>query len=289
MKGFINYIEIVNDVIQYIESNLHREPRLEELAARYYISPMHFYRIFRAVTNQTIKSYILGRRLSEAAIALKNTEGKVVDIAFRYGFNSHELFTRNFQKMFHVAPSRYRKESISVPLLERLDIVERNFRNEKKDIVVDYSCRELKKIKLLGKEILFNPEILREGEEATRKVLDFAKEYFVRGGASRLFSVIRGDRSDPARLFCFYGIAEEEHLGDRSGLAERSVPEAKYAIFKYPGNMGLVFGTVRKDLYKWLKVTDRKLNHNIGLDMFNLFHEDYKQTGKFYMHVPVLK
>ncbi|MHB1044348.1 MAG: hypothetical protein ACYC0Q_16180 [Eubacteriales bacterium] len=44
----MNYIEIVTDVIQYIESNLHRKLCLEELASRYYISPMHFYRIFRA-------------------------------------------------------------------------------------------------------------------------------------------------------------------------------------------------------------------------------------------------
>ena len=65
------------------------------------------YRIFRAVTNHTVKSYILGRRLSAAAIALKNTDLKVVEIAFQYGFNSHELFTQNFLKMFQITPSAY--------------------------------------------------------------------------------------------------------------------------------------------------------------------------------------
>jgi len=103
----MNYIEIVNDAIQYIESNLHRKLSLEELASRYYISPMHFYRIFRAATNQTIKSYILGRRLSVAAITLRTTDHTVTDIAFQHGFNSIEQFTRDFQKAFHVTPSRY--------------------------------------------------------------------------------------------------------------------------------------------------------------------------------------
>ena len=98
----MNYIEIVSDAIHYIESNLHRKLCLGELASRYFVSPMHFYRIFRAVTNQTIKSYILGRRLSKAAIALRNTDSKVVDVALQYGFNSQEQFTRNFLKMFHV-------------------------------------------------------------------------------------------------------------------------------------------------------------------------------------------
>lgn len=41
----------------------------------------------------------------------------MVDIAFQYGFNSHEQFTRGFKKMFHVTPSRYRKENISVSLI----------------------------------------------------------------------------------------------------------------------------------------------------------------------------
>jgi len=69
----MNYIEMVNDAIQYIESNLYRKLSLEELASRYYISPMHFYRIFRAATNQTVKSYILARKLSAAAIALRTS------------------------------------------------------------------------------------------------------------------------------------------------------------------------------------------------------------------------
>ena len=107
-----------------------RRLTLEELASRYYISPMHFYRIFRAVTNQTIKSYILGRKLSQAAITLKNTDRKVVEIAIQYGFSSHELFTRNFIRMFHVTPSRYRKENIPVSLTEVMDIVHRDFRNK---------------------------------------------------------------------------------------------------------------------------------------------------------------
>ncbi|MHB1043434.1 MAG: helix-turn-helix domain-containing protein [Eubacteriales bacterium] len=284
----MNYIDLVNDAIQYIESNLHRELCLEELASRYYISPTHFYRIFRAVTNQTIKSYILGRKLSEAAIALKNTDRRVVDIAFQYGFNSHEQFTRNFVKMFHVTPIRCRKENTFVLLMERMDIIEREFRNEKKDIIVDYSCQELKEIKLLGKEVLFHPENSCELEDAIRKVFDFEEEYIVQGTARRLFSVYRSDSSDPSCIFCFTGIAAEEHLGDRSGLMERSIPESRYAIFRYPERMGVLFRTVSKDLDKWFSVTELEFNKNTGIDMFEFFPENYGQTGRFYLYVPVL-
>jgi len=279
----MNYIEIINDAIKYIESNLHRKLSLEELASRYYISPTYFYRIFRAVTNQTVKSYILGRKLSAAAIALKKTDRNVADIAFRYGFNSHEQFTRDFIKMFKVTPRCYRKDNTSVLLVDRIDIVERNFRNENNDLVVDYSCREqLKEIKLLGKEVHFNPWNRCEVEEMIRRGLDFYEGY-VQG--RRLYNVVRSDRSDPSRIYFFQGIVAEEYFGDQSGLEERSIPASRYAVFKYPGNIGLISHTTEKDYYKWLSVTKLEINNNAGIDYFT---EDYVQKDFFYIHIPVL-
>ncbi|SFG06514.1 transcriptional regulator, AraC family [Desulfotomaculum arcticum] len=283
----MNYIEMVNDAIHYIESNLHRNISLQELAFRYYISPTHFLRIFKAVTNQTVKSYILGRKLSQAAVALKETDRKVVDIAFQYGFNSHEQFTRDFIKVFHVAPSLFRKERLLTPLMERLDIIERDFKTRNKKIVVNYCCREIKEIKLLGKKVFLNPECLCEMEELIGRVYDFYEEYFVRGTARRLFSVGCSDSIDPSLSFCFYGMAAEEHSGDRSGLAEMTIPASRYAVFVYPDFMGAVFRTVRKDLDQWFKATGFAFNHNAGFDFFEFHDEDYEHTRKFYLYVPL--
>lgn len=283
----MNYIELINDAIQYIEANLHRKLCLKELTSMYYISPMHFYRVFRAVTNQTVKSYVIGRKLSEAAIALKKTELKIVDIAFQYGFSSHEQFTRNFLKMFHVTPNRYRKENISVALMDRINVLEREFRNIKKDVIIDYFCREIQEIKLLGKEVLFHPEDSNEVAEVFRRVIGFKEEFMPTGTTGCLFSVVRSDRVDPSRIYCFFGMPAGEYLGDRSILMEKKIPAAKYAVFRYPGKMGLVFRTVMKDLYKWLNVTGLEINTNVEIDMFELFPEDYGQTGKFYLYVPV--
>lgn len=278
----MNYIEIVGDAIEYIESNLHRKLSLEELASRYYISPAYFYRIFRAVTNQTVKSYILGRKLSAAAVALKKTDRNVADIAFRYGFNSHEQFTRDFIKMFKVTPRGYRKENISVPLMAELDIVERDFKNENNDIVVDYSCREINEIKLLGEEARFNPWNSCELEAIMGLGLDFYQKY-VQG--RRLYKIVRSDPDDPSHIYGFQGVAEEEYWGDRSGLEERVIPASRYAVFRYPGNIGLISHTTEKDYYKWLSVTKLKINTDVCFDYFTM---DYVQAGIFYIHIPVL-
>ncbi len=283
----MNYIEIVNDTLQYIESNLHRKLSLEELAFRHHISPTHFYRLFRAVTDQTVKSYVLGRKLSEAAVALKYTDCNVMDIAFQYGFNSHEQFTRDFQKMFNITPSRYRKEKISVPLTERIDIIERDFRNKNNTLVVDHCCREIKEIKLLGKEASVNTECSCEMEDLLGKILHFMEEYIYQGSAGRFFGIISSNGSDPSKIFVFYGIDAEEHSGDRSGLIERTIPGSKYAIFKYSGFMLLIFPTVAKDFKKWLSVSGLKFTpNNVGFDCFILRNKDSLETGELY--IPVL-
>ncbi len=284
----MNYIEIVNEAIQYIESNLHRKLFLEDLASRNYISSTYFHRIFRAVTNQTVKSYILGRRLSEAAIALRKTDHNVADIAFQYGFNSHEQFSRDFIKKFHVTPSHYRKENIYVPLTEKVDIVERDFKNENKNIIVDYSCREIKEIKLLGKEMFFRPESTCELEEAIHKGNNFEEEYFIKGTARRLFNVMRICNRDDFRIYCFSGIPAEEYMGDCSSLEERIIPDSKYAVFSYPDILGLIYRTVRDDLYRWLNISTLALNNNVGINMFTLQNKDYEITRKNFLYIPVL-
>lgn len=284
----MDYVEIVTEAVQYIESNLHRKLSLKDLASRYYISQTHFYRLFRAATNQTVKSYILGRRLSRAALALRKTDHNVADIAFQFGFNSHEQFTRDFIQKFHITPSHFRKEKIYVSLTDRADIVERDFKNENKDIIVNYSCRELKDIKLLGKEMSFCPENTCELEEAILKGNNFEEEYFINGTARQLFNVMSICNREGVRIYCFSGIPTAEYKGDRFGLEERIIPGSKYAVFGYPDIIGLIFRTVRDDLNRWLSVSKLVLNNNVSIDMFTLRNKDYEITRKNYLHVPVL-
>jgi AraC family transcriptional regulator len=92
----MNYIEMVNDSLEYLETKLQRPVTLDELAEKYYISRYHFYRIFRAITNMTLKEYTLRRRLSEAAKQIKSTPKNIIDIGFEFGFESLYLILGPF-------------------------------------------------------------------------------------------------------------------------------------------------------------------------------------------------
>ena len=64
--------------------------------------------MFRAVTVQTLGSYIRERRLTLAAEALTLTQRPVFDIAMQYGFDSQQTFSRVFRRQFSQTPTAYR-------------------------------------------------------------------------------------------------------------------------------------------------------------------------------------
>ncbi|MBN1778077.1 MAG: helix-turn-helix transcriptional regulator [Clostridiales bacterium] len=107
--------------LQFIEANLRREIGVSDVAACASYSQFYFSREFARLTHCTVYDYILRRKLSEAYQELFNKRIKIVDLAFRYGFQSHEVFTRAYRKMFGENPSEssyYKPLSVFEPIGE---------------------------------------------------------------------------------------------------------------------------------------------------------------------------
>lgn len=73
-----------------------------------------FQRIFAYITGITISEYIMRRRLTLAGYDIKNSKGKIIDIAMKYGFNSHSSFTRAFKQHHKISPSSIRKGGVKL-------------------------------------------------------------------------------------------------------------------------------------------------------------------------------
>jgi len=105
----LNHIDRINLLLEYIEAHLDTNLDLAMLAAKCALSKYHFHRIFKALLGEQPIKYVEGRRLARAAHELLNTDRRIVDIAFDFGFGSHESFTRAFKKRFLFTPSKFRK------------------------------------------------------------------------------------------------------------------------------------------------------------------------------------
>lgn len=103
----IEHIEAMQRAIDYIESHITDELTVEEIAREAFISKYHFQRLFSRMVGMPVIRYVTKRRLQYALYELAGGD-RVIDVAFRYGFESHAGFTRAFKKMFGYPPSLYR-------------------------------------------------------------------------------------------------------------------------------------------------------------------------------------
>ena len=93
----MNYEQHIQNVIEYIEENLTVDLDNTALARIAGYSEYHFLRIFKEAVKLTPSDYIRKRRLTEIVHGMMDTNRSVSDIAFAYGFNSKENFTRAFK------------------------------------------------------------------------------------------------------------------------------------------------------------------------------------------------
>lgn len=148
----MSYIARVQRSIDYIESRLQDEISLLEVAKVAAFSPYHFHRIFSLIVGETLKSYIRKRRLTEAAYELRDTDGRIIDIALTYQFESQQSFSRAFKKQFFVTPAEYRKLSKFPRYYEKKQLTEDVIMHRNEGININTTIITLPTITVVGLE-----------------------------------------------------------------------------------------------------------------------------------------
>ncbi|WP_342388183.1 AraC family transcriptional regulator [Salinicoccus bachuensis] len=94
----------LNDVIDYIERNLSNDLQLSDVARYVGESDHHFRKLFLYITGMPLNEYIKKRKLSVANQDLVQGHS-VTEVAFKYGYNSVEGFSRAFRSWSGILPS----------------------------------------------------------------------------------------------------------------------------------------------------------------------------------------
>jgi AraC family transcriptional regulator len=109
LKWYFSPVDEASRLYGVVLESLDQEQNARDLARHAYRSRTQFYRLFRAMIEETPVAMRRRLLLERAAWQLSRTQLSVTDISLHANYGSLEAFTRAFRKAFRVSPSLYRR------------------------------------------------------------------------------------------------------------------------------------------------------------------------------------
>ncbi|MDD3705193.1 MAG: AraC family transcriptional regulator [Clostridiaceae bacterium] len=110
----------MNKALANIEEHLTEDIDYSELSRIACCSEYHFKRMFSFLSGISLSEYIRRRRLTLAALDLKDTNLRIIDAAVKYGYSSADSFSRAFHSMHGILPSEARSENTQLKAYPRM-------------------------------------------------------------------------------------------------------------------------------------------------------------------------
>lgn len=109
-KNSVSNLELLQEVLMYIENNFSEEITLEMLSKRFKVDPFNLSKAFNSVTGKNLRTYINTLRVAKAQSLIQTTNQPIINIAFECGFNSIRSFNRAYKRLTGQSPSATRSE-----------------------------------------------------------------------------------------------------------------------------------------------------------------------------------
>lgn len=246
----MNWLNQLNEAINYIEDNLDGDIDYERVARIASCSSFHFQRMFSYMAGVPLAEYIRRRRMTKAAFDLQNGAAKVIDVALKYGYESPTAFNRAFQSVHGVSPSAAKNEGVSLkayqPISFRITI--------KGETEVNYQIVSKEAFRIVGPKL--SCHLSPENQEGFDVCTNFWAQQAQEGAIPKLANMM-DNQNVPGILgvsvgdwknageFDYY-IAASSSKPVPEGMAEYEVPAATWAIFECKGAIPNSIQTMQK-------------------------------------------
>ncbi|MBW4594469.1 MAG: AraC family transcriptional regulator [Brasilonema angustatum HA4187-MV1] len=98
----------LQQVLDYIHTNLDRNLSVTELAEIINISPTYFASLFKQAMGISPHQYVIRQRVERAEMMLLKTDWTIADIALQVGFSSQSHLTQQLKRLTGMTPKQVR-------------------------------------------------------------------------------------------------------------------------------------------------------------------------------------
>ena len=256
----MNIYSILKRTIDLIEDNLdNQELNISFLSNKVFVSPYYLQRIFYSLFGKTIGSYIRERRLTEAGTDIKNGE-KVADVAFKYGYESQESFTRAFKK-FHCVNPGVAKKGIIISCLPAI-----NIENVKKgEINMDIKIEKENAFSIIVTTKQFYEETSFEN------VPKFWDEYYEKEYQNVVPPMLGICINNTEGLEFEYGIGSLKDYCNEvlEGFKQIDIPEHLWGKFYTKGKMPTAIQNLWKEVIGWVENSEYEIAANYDFECYS--------------------
>lgn len=222
-------------IIDYVENHLQRteEPvNPDEISRLAGCSYSFFQKVFSYMNGISFADYIRFRKLTLAGYDLKSTQSKVVDISYKYGYESPTSFTKAFKQFHGISPAQSRNEDAQLKVFPKM----------KAAVTRQYSWRLISgtPFRLVGRRTKIN---CSNGQQYS-KVPEFWSKCQKDGTIAELLAMDNGNPKGLYGLFGYfdeasetsdYMIAVESTQQADDGYSEILIPDTTWAVFDCRG------------------------------------------------------
>ena len=99
---------LVRSVLEYVREHVMEGLMLENVAAKFYVSPNHLSTLIRKETGVTYRQHVINAKMAVAKQMLDDTRMRVEDIAYAIGYENYISFYNVFRKTENMSPTEYR-------------------------------------------------------------------------------------------------------------------------------------------------------------------------------------
>ncbi len=226
----MNILKKFNAAIDYIENNLSGNIDEKEIYNITTYSYSVFARMFSVLSGLPLGEYIRKRKLSKAAIEIKNKKSSVIDIYYKYGYSSPEAFAYAFKKFHGFNP---------IDVIRNNDIEIKIFPPMRFTITVNVSSdyriklKKIDKMNFIGVTKEISPEDMKQDIwEAMLEQLKLYDSIFF--NKEKLYGMFYIDKDDNKFRYTL-GYLLEEAIEMYSDLTQIDVAANEYATIEIIG------------------------------------------------------